>query len=405
MHVVVCLAATAFPAIACSSSDAGAPSSGSGGAPGSGGIFGSGGVAGSGTGGLATGSGGVGLGCNPSCAPPRHCGKSSGACLEDGACAADGDCSEGQKCDAGKCEIGGECGQVAFQMERIAPNIMILLDRSGSMDEDADGDTRWNVAKSAVERVTTEWGDEIRFGLATYSSCLAGGCSAGSIVTPIGPNTAATIRAFLDGTVDQGSSDGRGLTSDGKVKYLCDSDEPETSTGKSLAALVGEPSLLDAGRSNAVILLTDGAETEECVDDCDGPCGAERLLSQSPQVKTYVIGLGVNADDVDAIAESGATGASIPASNLSELSGAFEQIAASVASCDFTLSGAPPNTRELYVFFDDAATPVPSDAANGWSFDTATRRFTLNGTACEQVKTGAVKDIDVVFGCPRPVIE
>jgi hypothetical protein len=364
----------------------------------------SGGVSAS-TGGLVIGSGGIALGCDPSCAPPRRCGASSGACLDPDACVSDGDCSQGQKCEAGKCKIGGECGQVAFQMERISPNIMILLDRSGSMDEDADGDTRWNVARSAIDRVTTEWGDKIRFGLATYSSCLSGGCSAGSIVIPIGPNTATAIQAFLDSTVDEGSNDGRGLTDDGKLQYLCDSDDPETSTGKSLAALVGESSLLEQGRTNAVILLTDGKETSECADDCDGPCGAERLLGQSPQVNTYVIGLGVNADDVDEIAESGGTTASIPATNLGELSSAFDQIAASVASCDYTLGGAPPNTQDLYVFFDDEPTPVPRSDTNGWSFAADTRQFTLHGRACEDVKTGAVKDIDVVFGCPRPVIE
>ena len=290
-------------------------------------------------------------------------------------------------------------------MERISPNIMILLDRSGSMDEDADGDTRWNVARSATLHVTTQWGDKIRFGLATYSSCLSGGCSAGSIVTPIGPDTATSIRTFLDSTVDEGSDDGQGRNGDGKLKYLCDSGDPETSTGKSLAALVGEASLLEPGRTNAVILLTDGAETEECVDDCDGPCGAGRLLAQSPAVKTFVIGLGVNADDVDAIAEAGGTTASIPASNLSELSAAFDQIAASVATCDYVLGGAPPSTQDLHVFFDDAPTPVPRSDANGWSFDPESRKFTLHGPACEQVRTGAVKDIDVVYGCPKPVIE
>src|SRR5262249_35074916 len=152
------------------------------------------------------------------------------------------------------------------------------------------GDSRWNVAKSAIDRLTSEWGNQIRIGLATYSSCLSGGCSVGSIVTPIADGTASAIKAFLDGTVDKGSSDGKKLDGNGKLEYLCDSHDPETSTGKSLSALVGERSLLEAGHTNAVILLTDGAESDECAKDCDGPCGAKRLLAQSPPVKTYVIG-------------------------------------------------------------------------------------------------------------------
>jgi hypothetical protein len=347
------------------------------------------------------------LGCTPSCPPPQHCSMAAFTCLDPGKCLIDADCAGGQKCDAasGTCAVGGDCGEVQFGLERITPNVLILLDRSGSMDDDAGGDSRWNVAKSAIAELTAQWGDQIRFGLATYSSCLPGGCSPGSVVTPIGDGTAKTIDAFLATTVDKGSSDGKKLDADGKVEYLCDSDDPETSTGKSLAALVGEKPLLEAGHTNAVILLTDGAETKECVDDCDGPCGAKRLLDQSPSVKTYVIGLGVNGSAVDAIAKAGGTTASIPTKNLGELAKAFDQVATSIASCDYTLGMSPPDTGHLYVYFDDDAAPLPQDGKDGWSYAPDTRRFTLNGSACDRIKGGSVQHIDVVFGCPRPVVK
>jgi hypothetical protein len=319
----------------------------------------------------------------------------------------DGDCVEGQKCNlaTGTCEVGGDCGEVQFGLERVTPNVLVLLDRSGSMDDDAGGDSRWNVAKSAIGELTARWGDQIRFGLATYSSCLPGGCSAGSIVIPIGDGTANAIDDFLATTVDKGSADGKKVDGDGKLEYLCDSNDPETSTGKSLAALAGERSLLEMGHTNAVILLTDGAETKECVGDCDGPCGAGRLLEQSPSVKTYVIGLGVNAAAVDEIAKAGGTDASISVKNLGELSNAFDQVATSIASCDYTLGASPPDTEHLYVYFDDDSVAVPNDSKDGWSYAPDTRRFTLNGEACGRIKAGGVKHIDVVFGCPRPVLK
>jgi hypothetical protein len=351
---------------------------------------------------------GLGFGdCSEPCESPKRCSLASHTCLAPGACVADGDCPTGQTCNTTSmaCEIGGECGGVAFQIEGVPPNVLILLDRSGSMNGDADGDTRWNVAKDAIDKVTTTLGDKIRFGLATYSSCLPGGCSAGSIVTPIAEGSSAEIRAFLASTVDERSSDGQGLTSDGKLKYLCDSGKSETSTGKSLSALVGEPSLLDAFRSNAVILLTDGKENDDCRGDCDGPCGAKRLLTQSPPVKTYVIGLGVNADAVDAIAEAGGTSRSIPTTNLAELSNAFDQIAVSVASCDYVLTSAPPNAEDLFVFFNDDPAQVPRNDVDGWSYAPSDRAFKFHGTACEQVKSGAAKNIDIVYGCPRPIIK
>jgi hypothetical protein len=348
----------------------------------------------------AAGSSGAGFGDG------AGIGASAGASGSAG-CGGDGECPQGQICnpDSGQCEIGGDCGQTQFELTELPPNMMILLDRSASMDGDAEDDTRWNVAKSAIEAVTVAFDDAIRFGLATYSACVSGGCTAGTIVIPIAANNATAINGFLATTLDERSSDGQETSDDGKVRYLCDTGDPETTTGMSLAALVGEPSLLDTTRTNAVVLLTDGEESEECAEDCDGPCGAERLLSQSPAVKTYAIGLGVNPEAIDAIAAAGETGQAIGASNLAELSSAFDRIAAAVASCDYTLDDAPPNTAELYVFFNDDPAAVASDAGDGWSYEPTTRRLRFHGSACEQVKAGAVSDIDVVYGCPRPVVD
>jgi hypothetical protein len=408
-RAAIVLALVGGPSLsACSSAEPGQPRAGQGGTgTATGGTASAGGAGAAGAMGVA-GAGGITIGgCTETCVAPRTCSTGSSVCLDPGTCLVDGDCATGHQCDvtSGSCAIGGDCGQVAFQLEQVASNVLILLDRSGSMDDDAGGETRWNVARSAIDEVTRQWGGKLRFGLATYSSCLAGGCSAGSIVTPIAADGAGAIESFLATTVGEGSSDGTQKNDDGKIRYLCDSDDPETSTGKSLAALVGEPSLLDAGRANAVILLTDGAENDDCAGECDGPCGAKRLLNQTPPVKTYVIGLGVNADDVDAIAKAGGTSTSISAKNLADLSLAFSQVAATVATCDYVLSGVPPNTSDLYVFFDDNPTAIPADVGEGWSYDASTNHFTINGASCDRVKSGQVKDIDVVFGCPRPVIE
>ena len=331
----------------------------------------------------------------------------SGGSSGDETCATDAECDLGQSCnpETRRCEIGSECGQSQFEISKLPPNMMILLDRSGSMDGDAEGDTRWNVAKNAIEAVTSAFDDEARFGLATYSACLPGGCSAGTIVVPIAANNAAAIDAFLSTTVDQRSSDGQQTNDDGKLRYLCDSGDPETSTGKSLTALVAEASLQDPARTNAVVLLTDGEESDECADDCDGPCGAEALLAQSPSVKTYVIGLGVNADAIEKIAVAGDTERAIEANNLAELSNAFDQVAAAVASCDYALDTDPPDATDLYVFFNDDPKAIERSTVNGWSYEPATRRLQFNGTVCDAVKSGTVTDIDVVYGCPQPTVD
>lgn len=414
------LAIIPFMALSCSSSDDGGVAEGGKGGVGNGG---SGATSGSGGGTPTTCTSesdcgasqycsvanvcvGDGLcGADGDCTSPQLCGKGSKKCLEAGSCEQDGDCGPSQVCNATtkKCELGSGCGKSEFTITQLAPNVMILLDRSGSMSGDAGGDSRWNVAKKAIAQVTTKFEDKLRFGLATYSSCKSGGCSAGSIVVPIADKNAAAINSFLAKTVDQGSSNGQG-TSGGLIQYLCDSGDPETSTGKSLAALVGQASLQDPARSNAVILLTDGAESSECKGSCDGPCGAGQLLAQTPSVKTYVIGLGVNPTAIDAIAAAGGTTKSVPSSNQTELDAAFNKVADAVASCDYVLDNAPTDANGIYVYFNNDPTGVPKDGSNGWSYDPQTKKLSFHGSSCTQLKGGTVSDIDVVYGCPGPTI-
>jgi hypothetical protein len=341
------------------------------------------------------------------CQQGERCASASKTCQPLGACELDDDCGAGQECNAAKqCVIGGGCGQNELSGQRVAPNLMILLDRSGSMDDDADGDTRWNVAKKAIAAVTGRFGDEIRFGLATYSSCQPGGCSAGSIVVPIAGDDAGRIDAFLSNKVDQGSQDGAALNDDGDVQYLCDSDEPETSTGKSLFALVNESSLQDPARENAVLLITDGEESDECIDDeHDGKAGAAALLAQAIRVRTYVVGLGVNADSVDEIAVAGGTSQLLPADNEAELTAALARIASQALSCELVLDNQPNNPDEIYVFFNDEPTQIARDDADGWFYEPATRTITFQGASCGALKEQRVSDVDVVFGCPAPVLQ
>jgi hypothetical protein len=334
------------------------------------------------------------------CTPPEVCGKGSSTCLGPGTCAATGDCPSGRVCDTstGSCSLGGECGKVEFT--KIAPNVMILLDRSGSMTNDAGGLPRWTVAKSAIQTVTLSYDADIRFGLATYSACLSGGCSAGSIVVPLAPTNAAAINGFLSDKLAQGSNDGQNQTSAG-VQYLCDSGDPETSTGKSLNALVGESSLQDTTRANAVLLLTDGEETGACVDSgIDGPAGAAALLAQTPSVKTFVVGLGVNAASVNAIAQAGGTGQLVSANNQAELTAALDGIALAISSCDFALGSTPPDPTKLNVYFNGDPSGVSEDATNGWSYDPATNTVHFHGSSCDQIQNKQVSSIVVGYGCP-----
>lgn len=330
----------------------------------------------------------------------RVCGAGSRTCLSPGECGADGDCPAGQVCngDTSVCEIGGMCGMTEFAITRLAPNVMILLDRSGSMDNDVDGRTRWDVAKQAVRTVTERFGAEIRFGLATYSSCTGSGCSAGSVVVPIGDDV-SRINDFLAPLAGRGSRNGA------PPDYLCDSGDPETSTGPSLMALTTEPTLQDADRANAVLLVTDGQES-----DCGGPDGAggaTALRALPIPVRTYAVGFSadVSGAQLMAVAVAGGTERYYPANDEAGLAAAFEMIADEVATCDYRIDMPPPDPMDLFVYFNDDPAGIASDATDGYTFDVASGTLRFNGAACAQIRGGMVMDIDVVFGCPGPILE
>ncbi len=386
-------------------------SDGSGGvATGGGGATGDGSDGSDGDGG-GQGGGGFDTGAQPCsddtmCPVGTHCGTASGQCVGEGACVLDDDCPAGFSCDQGTCAIGDDCGGFEFTLTAVPPNLLVLLDRSGSMDAQVDGtdDNRWEVAKDAVASVTTSFDASIRFGLATYSSCQPGGCSPGNIVVGIGDDQAAAINGFLDGTVGVGSGDGQGVADDGRIEYLCDSGEPETSTGASLMALLGEPSLADASRPNAIMLVTDGAESSACVfDDHDGPTGAAALLAQNPPVSVYAVGFGdSDSDELDAIAQAGGTVMGYFAEDPDALAMALDAIASSVASCTFALDQVPPDAGMIYVFFDLDPAGVPADATDGWTYDPATNTITFHGASCQALKDGSVAAVDIVYGCDAP---
>jgi len=342
------------------------------------------------------------------CPPGQHCAEVSKVCVDPTGCVVDEDCDDGFACAEGTCTIGGDCGGFAFEITAVPPNMLILLDRSGSMDGEVAGTgmNRWEVAREAVRTVTMGFEAEIRFGLATYSSCLGGGCSAGAIVTPIADMNSAPIMMFLDSTVGVGSGNGMGVDQNGKVEYLCDSGDPETSTGKSLNGFVGEPSLADSERTNAILLITDGGESGECIDGgIDGPAGASALFAQDPSVATYAVGFGDgNPAELDMIAAAGGTVMGYFAEDPMQLEMALDTIAAAVASCTFTLDQVPPDPGMIYVFFDLDPQGVPNDAMNGWTYDAATNSITFHGAACDAIKSGAIVNIDIVYGCNMPPV-
>jgi len=367
--------------VACSATDGNGDQAGP-----SGVVAAGGGTNAGGSGGLAFGGGGsagVATGCGTECPSGTLCSV-TGQCIPEGSCQADGDCSEGLLCDGASetCVPGGECGQKPFSITAKAPQLMIVLDRSGSMGKSVPGTgkSRWAVASDAIGKMLTKYDGKIDFGLSVFSACGSKGCMPGVVGAAI-PTSGAAISATIAAT------------------SLCNSGKAETVIGGTLQALVGNPSLQVADRANVVVLITDGQ------DNCGGggAAAAKSLAGQPTPVTTYVVGFSgdVNKTELTNIAQAAGTAPYFQADNAAQLEAALDAITASVATCTFVLDQVPPSSG-LWVFFDKDPTGVAPDGANGWTYDATANSLTFHGTSCDAIKQGTVKDIDVIYACSKP---
>ena len=206
----------------------------------------------------------------------------------------------------------------AVAFDCIAPNALVILDRSGSMDDPlAGGERKWDVAVEAVANLVTSFDDRVRFGLGTFPEGSVE-CTTGQLRLPIGDGQGAQVADYVRGD----GPDGKGT--------------PIAASLQAIAA--AEPALGDATRDNFVVLVTDGQET------CDGQPATTvgSLQARSPQVRTFVVGFGDGVDegqlnemaDAGGTAQSGAATRFYRADDRAALESALNAIAIAVTGGD-----------------------------------------------------------------------
>ena len=161
------------------------------------------------------------------------------------------------------------------------------------------------------------------------------------------------------------------------------------------------------------MLITDGRQAG--CNAAGGDAGTEMIITTlaGAGVPTYVVGFGGEVDgaQLDMFAMAGGTArmgmpAYYQADDAAMLEAALGEIVASLVSCDFALDMTPMDASMIHVWLNDTE-EVARDSTHmdGWDYDAGTNTVTLYGEPCEKLRRGEVSDIDIVFGCPGPVIE
>lgn len=332
-------------------------------------------------------------------------------------------------------DAGGLCGNEIIPTLIEPPNLYFVMDRSGSMGDIVEGQSKYTSLEIAVVDLVRQIGGRARIGAAVFPSFHPeDSCRPGVEVYPatIG-DSLSYIDSGTDGPVTTGFASAIHLTPRGG-----------TPTGSTLESLL--PKLAALEGKTYVILATDGGPncnpdtpcstltcipnieklpgcTEArncCTSETYGPLNCLDATRTTRAVEglsaagitTYVIGLpgaaGAPGTEIyawllDEMALAGGAAREgkpkyFAVNLMSELRDVLGTIGAEViATCDYTLSEKPSERGKVNVYFDKKI--VLRDSEDGWDW-TGPASLSLRGKACDEVKSGSVGQVQIVVGCP-----
>ncbi len=342
--------------------------------------------------------------CGEPCISSVDCGDDL-YCGTDKTCTADctpgGDeCGEDAICvDHGHCM--DTCAGVEVDLALVIPTVLLLIDQSGSMDENFGGRTRWDAVEAALTDPATgvvpALQDEIRFGSSLYTS--HGGFGGGDcpvLQTEIPRmNNATAIEQLLSGNGPEG----------------------DTPTGESLVAVTDilealPPDPDNPGGGSLIVLATDG-EPDTCAEPNpqngqeDSIAGAQYAFSHGIRVVVLSVGSGVSAGHLQDMANAGSgrpvggpdNAPYYVANDPAALLASFDEIVQGARGCIFALDGeVEPIEYAAYGRVELNGTELPFDDPDGWRLiDPST--LELLGAACETFLESEEVSLTATFPC------
>jgi hypothetical protein len=332
--------------------------------------------------------------CGPDkpCVEPLWC-SAAGRCIEEGTCLADEDCEAGMLCATGRicAPASGRCGKVVT----VPPNLLLVLDRSCSMQPALGETTKWGAAVGAVTGLIENYRGRLRFGLVLFPDTEKPNCDQQVTHVPLGASKEDTIRDLLVAALDPGHD----LFPDGPCV---------TNIDTAVSRASAEISSSGNGEGN-ILLVTDGVQSEGCGGDA-GDAKTEQVITDlfAAGVPTFVVGFTARADgqQLDRFARAGGRPNDDPetdyylAEDQQALSAVLDTIARTTLECRLALKATPPCPAEVYVFFKsgEGFQKVMAGGADGWVLDPSRLEISFSGTACQTLEEGLTTEAHVVFG-------
>jgi len=305
------------------------------------------------------------------------------------------------------------CATSVVTAQKVALDLFIMLDQSGSMDDAVTGGTKWTAVTSALQTFLGQPGlDGVSvgiqyFGLPDSSGGFSDSCTASDYAK------AEVEIAPLPGVASQIIS-----------SMGAHSPSTATPTSAALQGAIDHATTWQAahpGEVTAVILATDGdpSECQTSLPAIDAIAAAG--YAATPKIPTYVIGVGPSLSALNGIASAGGTMAAFLVDTGGNVNQQFLQamndIRHAALGCTYSVptdpnggmvdygsvnivyqpgNGGPPVT--LPYVMTKANCPA---TGNGWYYDNpqAPTQILLCDSSCSGIELDATGSVNITLGC------
>jgi hypothetical protein len=292
---------------------------------------------------------------------------------------------------------GIKCGEMAFDLKRAPADLLVVLDRSGSMEQVVTGVTgsKWSNVTSAINDTLMATDNTLGWGLKIFPS--PGGCAvADGAEVPLAPHNYMPIAGAIQPMIPNGNTPTAAAINK-SVAYL---KSLTTQTVKYMVlATDGEPNCAGGGGG-----LFGGSAS-------DGP-GAIAAVAAAAAAGFHTFVVGIATGPTEEMTLNGMAMAGLeprmgaqqyyPVASRADLVAALGLITGVVTNCLFPLDKVPPAPNDVTVKVDGAVVTRDPMHANGWDLGAGAKTIQVYGAACDALKANAMAKVEVVYGCYIP---
>jgi len=291
------------------------------------------------------------------------------------------------------------CSAEKHMPSQLPPDLLIVLDRSGSMKQGPDNSMdcqppcvdKWTQVTAAINDVAKATQAKVNWGLKFFANDSTCGVDPGAAVD-IAPNNANAVATAIGMQTPAGHTPTRAAmtTATTYMKGLKDANPKYI-----LLATDGQPNCKTARNQDA--------------DDSDGAVQsvADALTAGFP---TFVVGIStatVAAATLTRMSDAGGVPRKVQGSpnyyevtSTQDLETALTAITGQIATCNYPLAQASATNDPNAITIHVNGQTVPQDPANGWDYTTpAHNAIKFFGSACDQITKDSKATVEIFYAC------